>query len=153
MAINTTFTTGAVLTAAQMNNLPWGIVSQTQSTTSSANVSVETLRLTSASFTAVANRYYRITYFEPAINYNAGTVDFVALTIRITSISGTRYNEAAVKLSSSGQTTGICQIVTTLPAGSTVFVATFQPSGGGTARCAASAGYVSQLTIEDMGST
>lgn len=33
MAINTTFTSGAILTAAQMNNLPWGL-SQTVTSTS-----------------------------------------------------------------------------------------------------------------------
>jgi hypothetical protein len=137
--------------SSMLTKAPRGIISRTESTTGSADVSVETLRLTSPSFTAVANRFYRITYFEPAINYVSGTVNYVAMAIRLTNITGTRYNESAVKVASASQATGVCEIVTTLPAGSTVFVATFIPSGGGLARCGASPGYVSQLVIEDIG--
>ena len=55
MALNTTFVSGAILTAAQMNNLPMGIVSVTSVTASSGTTSTEVTRVTAASFTAVAN--------------------------------------------------------------------------------------------------
>jgi hypothetical protein len=153
MALNTDFTVGQILTAAQQNNFPRGLVSVTPVITTSAAVSVETLRITSPSFTAVANRYYRISYYEPACQFVSGTVNNFDLKIRITSISGTVYQLANPTIRSAGANGAFCSIVTTLTAGATVFVATFQPTGGGTGQCFASATAVAQLVIEDLGST
>jgi hypothetical protein len=153
MALNTNFTAGQILTNTAANNWPRGLVSATNVTATSAAVSVETLRITSPSFTAVANRYYRISYFEPACQFVSGTVNGFDLRIRITSISGTQYQLANPKIASAGANGAFCSIVTTLPAGATVFVATFQPTGGGTGQCFASATAVAQLIIEDIGST
>ena len=152
MALNTDFTT-QVLTSTQMNNFPRGLVSATNVTSTSAAVSVETLRITSPSFTAVANRYYRISYYEPACQYVSGTVNGFDLKIRITSIAGTAYQLANPKIASAGANVAFCSIVTTLSAGATVFVATFQPTGGGTGQCYGAATAVAQLIIEDLGST
>ena len=93
MALNTDFTT-QVLTSTQMNNFPRGLVSATNVTATSAQVSVETLRITSPSFTAVANRYYRISYYEPACQFISGTVNNFDLKIRLTNIAGTQYQLA-----------------------------------------------------------
>ena len=153
MALNTTFVSGAILTAAQMNNLPMGIVSVTNNTASSSSVSVETLAITSPSFTAVANRYYRISYYEPACQFVSGTVNNFDLKIRITSIAGTQYQLANPTIRSAGANAGFASIVTTLSAGATVFVATFQPTGGGNGQCFRNATAVAQLIIEDIGST
>ena len=153
MALNTTFTVGQILTAQQQNNFPRGLVSVTPVSTTSAAVSVETLRLTSPSFTAVANRYYRISYYEPACQFISGTVNGFDLKIRLTNSAGTVYQLANPKIASAGANAGFCSIVTTLTAGATVFVATFQPTGGGTGQCFASATAVAQLVIEDLGST
>ena len=156
MALNTTFTSGAILTAAQMNNLPMGIVSVTNNTSASGVVAVETLAVTSPSFTAVANRYYRITYYEPVVQYVSGTVNQVQLRIRLTNITGTLQQLTEIRLLNTvtgGNFTGFTAIVKTLSAGATVFVATFQPSGGGSVNCYRAADSVAQLVIEDMGST
>ena len=153
MAVNTTFVSGAILTAAQMNNLPWGIISATNVTATSSAVSVETLRITSPSFTAVANRYYRISYYEPAIQFVSGTVNSIDVQIRLTSITGTVYQLSNPRIGSVGSNPALCSIVTTLSAGATVFVGTFKPSGGGTAQCYGAATAVAQLVIEDLGST
>ena len=153
MALNTNFTVGQILTAQQQNNFPRGLVSVTPVITTSAAVSVETLRLTSPSFTAVANRYYRISYYEPACQFVSGTVNGFDLKIRLTNSAGTVYQLANPKIASAGANAGFCSIVTTLTAGATVFVATFQPTGGGTGQCFGSATAVAQLVIEDIGST
>ena len=152
MALNTDFTSGQILTAAQMNNLPRGIVSATIGTSGSASVSTETVILTSPSFTAVANRYYRISYFQPVLSYISGTVTSVSLIIRLTNISGTAQAISEVKLTSAGTATGVCQVVKTLTAGPTVFVATFAPAGGGNVVASGASPYGAQLIIEDMGS-
>jgi hypothetical protein len=153
MALNTDFVAGNILTAAQQNNFPRGLISATGNLISSGSVSVETLSITSPSFTAVAGRYYRISYFEPAIQYVSGTVNFAILRIRLTNIAGTEQVFNEVKIGSASDNSGICQTVRALTAGSTVFVATFAPSGGGNLNCFRSATATPQLIIEDVGSS
>lgn len=153
MALNTDFTAGQVLSSTAANNWPRGLVSATNVTATSAQVSAETLRITSPSFTAVANRYYRISYYEPACQFVSGTVNGFDLKIRLTNITGTQYQLANPKIASAGANAAFCSIVTTLSAGATVFVATFQPTGGGVGQCYGAANAVAQLIIEDIGST
>jgi hypothetical protein len=89
MPANTTFTAGAVLTAQQMNNLPWGVVDATAGgtggrgyavgasnfslTTSEADVTGMTV-----TFTPVTGRIYRAT-FTAMPNNVASNQDFVAI--------------------------------------------------------------------------
>jgi hypothetical protein len=93
MAINTTFTAGSILTAAQMNNLPWGVISRTYNTsaTLTVNSSTETALFNAPAFTPVAGRLYRITYsigFVYKTNAN-GNVD---VRLRKDSTAGTLLN-------------------------------------------------------------
>ena len=64
MAVPGTFTTGQVLTAAEMNDLPAGIVASVRSTSATATVAsgAITAFITSSAFTPVAGRKYRVTY-------------------------------------------------------------------------------------------
>ena len=64
MAANTTFTTGAVLTSAQMNNLPWGAMGTAVRTAGNVSLGPTQADITSMSitFTAVAGRLYRATW-------------------------------------------------------------------------------------------
>ena len=64
IAPNTTFTSGQVLTATNMNALPWGIVAYAQTTASQSGITTAAdLTGLSVTFTAVANRYYLIQGF------------------------------------------------------------------------------------------
>ena len=67
---NVDFVAGAVLTAAQQNRLPRGVMSIIQKTTSTT-ITSNTLVITAPTFTAVANRYYKVTWFEPVLYNNA----------------------------------------------------------------------------------
>jgi hypothetical protein len=58
MAVNTTFVSGAILTASQMNNLPWGQVGLATKTTDQAVTTKDDLAGLSVTFTAVAGRVY-----------------------------------------------------------------------------------------------
>ena len=156
MALNTNFTAGQIYTATAANNFPRGLVSATSNTTPSGTVAVETVAVTSPAFTAVANRYYRISYYEPVLQYVSGTVNQVALRLRLTSISGAVQQLTELRLLNTvtgGNNTGFSTIVKTLTAGSTVLVATFAPNGGGSVNCYRAADAVAQLVIEDLGST
>ncbi len=151
MALNTDFTSGQILTAAQQNNFPRGLVSVTSTTTSSGSISSETLRVTSPSFTAVANRLYRISYYEPVLQYVSGTVNVLLMRIRLTNISGATQTFGECKIQSSGANTGYVSITKTLTPGATVFVATVAPTGGGNGNAYSASDAVCQLIIEDLG--
>lgn len=62
---NTTFVSGNVLTAAQMNRLPWGIVAYGDKTTDQTGIGVGPTDVTGLSVTWTANssRYYRVTVY------------------------------------------------------------------------------------------
>jgi hypothetical protein len=68
---NTTFTSGAILTAAQMNRLPWGIVGYDQRTSNQTGIGGVTDILDtgggslSVVWTATSSRYYRTTLYVP----------------------------------------------------------------------------------------
>lgn len=70
MAINpnTNFTTGAVYTAAQANRFPRGVMARAVSTTSYTLTTSGSSAIATGmtvTFTAEADRFYRITYYEP----------------------------------------------------------------------------------------
>jgi hypothetical protein len=149
---NNDFTAGQVLTATECNQFPRGVMAFVQSTTSDTTITTEEIQLTSASFTAVANRYYRITYYEPQVGTPATAGASVTSAIRLTNLAGTRYqlgniqNAPATSVSYNMTTVW----VGTLTAGSTVIVATLACSSG-TANATRSATAPAQLTIEDIG--
>jgi hypothetical protein len=156
MAINpnTDFTTGAVYTADQANRFPRGIVAEATSNTSSGAIGTsETVTLTSSSFTAVANRYYKITYNEPVVQAS-GPPGFMTFRIRLTNISGTvlQYVDAepVVSTGSDGQVVTLL-VMTTLTAGSTVIVATARANSSTLTCYGGAPGVVRQLIIEDIG--
>lgn len=72
MAINpnTDFSSGAVLTADQQNRFPRGVMARATSQTTYTlplNPSLAIATGMTVTFTAVANRYYKITYYEPQV--------------------------------------------------------------------------------------
>jgi len=91
MAINpnTDFSSGAVLTAAQQNRFPRGVMALATSTTNYTLTTTETIATgMTVTFTAVANRYYRITYFEPQ-GQTPTVAGNTTITIRQTNAAGT----------------------------------------------------------------
>jgi hypothetical protein len=151
MTINTGFTSGQILTAAQMTNLPWGVAAVTSKTTDSAITVTETVFLT-ASFTAVANRYYRITYFEGDI-YNANGVNAANIIARIrngTTTAGTEIQFAEIPTLPGGVGMMNLTVVKTFTAGAQSLVGTLVTTlGTGTAFHTSS--RPAQLIVEDIG--
>ena len=67
MAVNTTFTSGAILTAAQMNALPFGLVAEPTSRTSDIlgfTTTPADVTGCSITFTAIAGRKYRANFIS-----------------------------------------------------------------------------------------
>ena len=154
MAINpnTDFTTGAVLTAAQQNRFPRGIMSFVEKTTSTTPITAETVILTLPSFTAVANRYYRVSVYFPYAEQTAGAAaTFIGRIRKGTTTGGTQLQYSALFVTASGSDDKFMfiQWVGTLTAGAQQMVATFEASANATVL--ASATVPAQMVIEDIG--
>jgi hypothetical protein len=144
---NTDFTTGQVLTATNANQWPRGIMALTQNTTSDTSITSEEVQITGAAFTAVANRYYKITYFEPNIVSGTGYFTF---QIRQTNISGTIIQQFYEQSASGTDRFAHGIWVGTLTAGSQNFVATASMSTG-TGTISRGGNRVAYLLVEDIG--
>jgi hypothetical protein len=150
MAINPNvdFSSGAVLTAAQQNRFPRGIVAFNEETVTTNVGAVETTQITASAFTAVANRYYKISYYEPAASPAAGAGNLITFRLK---------NGATVlqngTIQQSGSTavaeTILTQLIITFAAGSVTITATAQ--GTASSFCYRGADQKAQLIIEDIG--
>jgi hypothetical protein len=146
MAINpnTDFSSGAVLTAAQQNRFPRGVMSYAEHTTSTG-FTTETTILTATAFTAVASRYYRITYFEPSLaNTAIGTS-----TMKIKNGATILQQGIVANVAATTGYAGSISVVKTFTAGSVTLTGTLQSSATGSAQ--ASATQPGYLLIEDIG--
>ena len=151
---NDTFTSGQILTAQECNQFPFGVVALASSTTSYALTTTETIATgMTVTFTALADRYYKITYFEPVAETPSSS-GLTYLTIRKTNATGTVLNNTLIRSESatadiSGMT---CLIITTLTAGSNTIVGTaYSSSTSGTPDLGRDATRTAQLLVEDIG--
>ena len=155
MAINpnTDFSSGAVLTAAQQNRFPRGIMQLATSVTSDTSVTTEEVELGAISFTAVANRYYKITYYEPDIGISGAGAGALQMRIRNgTTTAGTLLQQAFQWIpSSSVDTAGQCVWFGTFAATTQNIVATAQQGGASTFQLNRGTGKAAWLVVEDIG--
>jgi hypothetical protein len=149
MAINpnTDFSSGAVLTAAQQNRFPRGVMALTQNTTTDSSITAEEVQI-STSFTGVANRYYKITYFEP--NPVNGTGYFAFRIRQGTTTAGTVLNTSYQTAGTGIDRQAMMIYVGTFSAGTVNLVATAQQTAG-TGTLSRGATTVAYLLVEDIG--
>lgn len=145
---NTDFTAGNILTAAQQNRFPRGIMAYNTATASDSTVTAEEVQISSVTFTAVANRLYRLTYYEPG--FGSSTAAAMTMRIRITNISGAIQQQGIVYNTGAQQQNGIVVGYATYSAGSVTLVATLQNSTG-TGSANRSATAFAFLSVEDVG--
>lgn len=145
---NTDFSSGQTLTADNMNRLPRGIMAYNTATASDASVTVEEVQISGVTFTAVANRLYRITYYEPG--FGSSVAAAMTMRIRLTNISGAIQQQGIVYNTGVQQQNGIVVGYTTYTAGSVTLVATLQNSTG-TGSANRSATAFAFLSVEDCG--
>lgn len=155
MAINpnTQFSSGAIYTADQANRFPRGIMALATSTTSDTSVTGEEVELGAISFTAVASRYYKITYYEPDIGISGAGANTLQMRIRNgTTTAGTLLQQAFQWIpSSSVDTSGTCLWFGTFTAGTQNIVATAQQGGAVTFTLNRGTGKAAWLVVEDIG--
>ena len=146
------FVSGSILTAAQMTALPMGIYSFVERTTPLNGTTTEAVVLTLPSFTAVANRYYRVTGFLPYVEVQGGSTTSLQFRIRKgTTTAGTQLQLSYGYAAATAQDDKFffIQWVGTLTAGAQQMVLTFQ--AGSASDVVASAVAVPQFVIEDIG--
>ena len=147
---NTTFSSGAILTAAQMNNVPRGLMAAPATSTSPATTTFTTeAQMLAYTFTQVNGRSYLLQYFEPSLTGTAaGTI-----TARITTgVAGTPYNSSTSALAILVSNTALVTTVYTAgTSGSLTIYATLAASSG-TGTATRSATRFPQLYAVDIGS-
>jgi hypothetical protein len=150
MAINpnTDFSSGAVLTAEQQNRFPRGVMAVGNKTTSQIGITGITEIVSSGTFTAVANRYYRITF--TSYNNFKITTSSVQWRIQKTNTSGTvltRTNRQVVDFAQTGVTV---VWVGTLSAGAQNVIGSISVDAG-SIQSEPAALHPSQIIVEDIG--
>jgi hypothetical protein len=121
------------------------------SATTYTSTATETVTLTLPAFTAVANRMYKVTYFEPYIENLNANMQF-DVRIRLTNLAGTIIARGVTSLTLVNGETQVQAIYTgTFTAGSTVLVGTVQNSAAANAYFYGSSEYLRMLWVEDLG--
>lgn len=135
--------------ASTLSKAPRGMVAYAQSTTTFAITTTETVATgMTVTFTAVAGRNYRITYFEP--DFYTGSTNQVSLGIRLTNASGTLYQRANIGGFVTTAQGFNSQVVRSFTAGSITIVGTLKVNGGsGTAT--RQADEIAFIMVEDVG--
>ena len=156
VAPNTTFVSGAILTAAQQNAFPRGLMTDVVTNTSFVNLTTSLVTtLTSSSFTAVAGRTYRITYFEPRVRSNTSASSTASQDFAVFNGATQLNNASSVAFTSANVFASCtCLYVGTLTAGATVITGQASASTTtGTPQLQRSATQFAFLTIEDIGAS
>jgi hypothetical protein len=152
---NTTFVTGAVFTADQANRFPFGNVALATSTTSyTITSSIAIATGMSVSWTAIANRNYKITYFEPQILTPSTANGYVRATIALTNAAGTAFQVTYCQTNSATPMTqmGGGSVIKTFSAGTVTIVGCLVASStAGTPVATRDATAPAYLLVEDMG--
>jgi len=153
MAINTTFTSGAILTAAQMNALPFGAVSTGINITSLSQTGITTVvDITGASitFTAVSGRRYKASYTISASADAANT----GCNISITDSTPTTQQQSVYNLAVSGEQnclTGVFYFTASSSGSLTRKLRVQRQYGSGNITLTALSTLALQFQIEDIG--
>jgi hypothetical protein len=154
MAINpnTDFTAGQVLTADQQNRFPRGIMSFVERTTNTGTFFAESVLVTLPSFTAVADRYYKVHGFLP-LQESTGAGNQANFQLRIrkgTTTAGTEIQKSNEQtIGNADDMSMSIEWVGTLTAGAQQMVLTFQSSANSIVY--GSATNPMQFWIEDIG--
>lgn len=145
---NTTFTAGDVLTADEMNRLPWGIVARSQRTSNQAGIGTTTTDLTdlSVTFTAISTRIYRTTIYAIVQQDTTGGLIF----IRLADGSNTQKQQWMMNSSAWAYYTACLQLTETGLSGSTTRKARGDTQTS-TFSIQAAAAYPAFIIVEDLG--
>jgi hypothetical protein len=151
---NDTFISGQILTAAECNAFPFGVMALATSTTSYTMTTSDVIATgMTVTFTAVANRNYKITYYEPQVATAFGVASFVNASIKLTNAAGTQLQAGIFQSDSSQKNGSLTTIYSgTMTAGSVTIVGCLKVSStNGSPAGNRSATAPAQILVEDIG--
>ncbi len=152
---NVTFVSGAVFTATQANQYPFGIVAKATSTTNyTLTTSMTATTGMTVTFTAIANRNYKITYYEPIVETTSAASGQTNIKIFQTNTAGNQFTSTVLGNSAAVKILGTINAVSvnTFSAGSvTIIGAANTSSTTGTPVLQRNLFFPSLLLVEDLG--
>jgi hypothetical protein len=106
MAVNDVFTVGQILTAAEMNRMPFGVCGYA-SAASNYNLTATLTAVPdiTVSWTADSTRLYKITYYEPQVKSATVSGSYISLALYLGSTAGTQLNTTLYNIGSATQVT------------------------------------------------
>ena len=147
---NDQFTAGQVLTATEANQWPRGLMQSGDNQVTDAAITVDKSAV-SLTFTAEANRSYRLIYTEPQLNGSAISSFTLGLRQGATFATSTLIAQTLVGIPVIAvPTQGFVQAISTFGAGSQTVYGAIQISAG-TGTATRSAFKRGLLTVEDIG--
>lgn len=144
---NTGFTSGAVLTAAQMNRLPWGVMGYASATANQSITALADVTSLTVTFTAVSTRIYKTTIFIPIVQQT--TANGYG-QLYLANSSNTQLQWAQEYRLTNYQSFMTLTFVESGISGSTTRKARAEASGGGITLYGAAANPM-QIVVEDIG--
>jgi hypothetical protein len=147
MALNSNFTAGQILTAAQQNNFPRGVAGSVLRTAGSftATTSLADITGMTTTFTAVSGRLYKVSYSAQCRKFTSGFLEFL-ITDGSNNILYDFFEDQTDQLYLAVSWTGV---LSGLSGSTTIKVRAVTSTG--TATVFASAGSPSSLIVEDIG--
>ena len=148
---NSSFTTGAVLTAAQMNNLPFGLVGYAENTSLAQTGITTVVDITglSVTFTGVAGRRYKIDGYLLL----QSTVNGDAVNLIIRNSAGTSLQQSIYSLALASSAYFCSTSLVMSATGSTTIKLSMQRQAGtGTLTANGGGTFPAQLVVTDIGS-
>jgi hypothetical protein len=151
MALNTTFVAGNVLTAAQMNNLPFGSAGYATNTSLSQTVTTLTdITSLSVTFTAVANRIYKVEGWVYLATTEGTNVAGTYIRNGATTLQVSAYN---LQIANVAYSTYVCYVGTFTAGSTTLKLSAQRQAGSGTVTASAAATNPAQFLVTDIGLT
>lgn len=106
MAVNDVFTVGQILTAAEMNKMPFGVCAYaTAASNYNLTTSLTAVPDITVSWTADVTRLYKVTYYEPQVQSATVSASYVSLALYLGSAAGTELNTTLYNIGSATQVT------------------------------------------------
>jgi hypothetical protein len=154
---NDLFVSGQIFTASNANRFPRGVMAYATSATSQTLATTSTIATgMTVTFTAEANRLYKITYQEPEVQTPTVALGNSICTIKLTNAAATAYAVSIIQTPSAAQTASEVTTMTiqSFAAGSITIVGACSTSSlTGTPKLERSATRLALIMVEDIGPT
>jgi hypothetical protein len=154
---NDLFVSGQIFTASNANRFPRGVMAYATSATTQTLATTSTIATgMTVTFTAEANRLYKITYQEPEVQTPTVALGNSICTIKLTNAAATAYAVSIIQTPSAAQTASEVTTMTiqSFAAGSITIVGACSTSSlTGTPKLERSATRLALIMVEDIGPT